>query len=198
MIRNALVVALSTALTISAAGPLSAQSAAPAPIVGTIVSATPSTVVLDTDQGQKSFKVASSTSVIMRVPATMADITKGEWLGVDAKKGAAGDLTAVSITILPNDFSGRKGQWMMESGDTMTNAQVTEAVSGVSGHAILMTYDGGTAKIAVPDSATIHRVTLSSLSALKPQMHATVRGTSNGDGTWTATSIVVDSSSAAH
>ena len=180
-----------------AAWPLGAPAAPAAPITGTIVSASPSAVVVSTDQGQKSFKVASNTNVIMRAPATMADITKGEWIGVDAKKGAAGDLTAVSISIFPSDKV-RQGQWTMASGDTMTNAQVTETVSGVSGHTILLTYEGGTAKIAVPQDASIHRLTFSSLSALKPQMHATVRGKPNGDGTWTAQSIVVDSPGAAH
>jgi len=194
MTRPSLALALSVVLAGAMLAGTAPVGAAPAaPIMGTIVSATADTVVLSTSQGNKTFKTTPKTMVISQSAAKMADITKGEWLGVDAKKSANGTLTAVSIHIFPANATGfRTGQWTMSSGDTMTNAQVTESVSGVSGHTITLGYQGGRAKIVVPPSAMIYRLAQSSVSALKPQMHARVRGQPNTDGTLTATSIFVD------
>ena len=199
--RRNLVLALSVVLAGAMLAATAPAGAAPAaPITGTIVSATPDSVVVNTTQGTKTFKTTATTTVITRSPAKLSDITKGEWMGVDAKKDANGALTAVSINIFPPNYKGRVGQWMMDSGDTMTNAQVStvETVSQVTGHVITLTYQGGTAKINVPSSAMIHRNAITPLGALKPGMHVMVRGRSNTDGTWSAASIVVDSMTAMH
>jgi hypothetical protein len=201
MTRRNFVLALSVVMTgAMLAGTVPVGAAPPAPITGTIVSATADAIVLNTSQGHKTFKTSPTTTVITRSVAKLSDITKGEWVGVDAKKGANGALTAVSINIFPPNYKGRTGQWMMDSGDTMTNAEVStvQSVSQVSGHVITLTYQGGVAKIGVPSSAMIHRNAIIPLSALKSGMHVMVRGRSGTDGTWTASSIVVDSMTAMH
>ncbi len=201
MTRRNFVLAVSVVMAgamLAATAPVGAAPAAP--ITGTIVSATPDTIVLNTAQGNKTIKTTAKTTVIEQSPAKLSDIKKGEWLGVDAKKSATGTLTAVSIHIFPAQSTGkfRTGQWTMTSGDTMTNAQVTQAVSQVSGNTISLAYEGGMAKILVPSSAKIYRLVRSSVTALKPQMHAMVRGQPNADGTVTAAAITVETMTAMH
>ncbi len=113
---------------------------------------------------------------------------------MDATKSANGELSAVSINIFPPAWEGkiREGQWLMTSGDTMTNAVVASYVTGVSGRILTMTHQGSTWKITVPPSTSIHRLTPITIAALRPQMHAMVRGKANADGSVTATSVSVD------
>jgi len=170
--------------------------AAPAPTTweGTIQSVAPGTLILTTSAGQKTVRTSSATSVVSRMPAKQSDIKPGDLIGVDSKKGADGSLTAVSIHIFPPQQNGRiaEREFVMTSGDTMTNATVTTYVTGVSGRTLTLTYQGGTSKIAVPPGAPIERLVVIPLTAVRPKMHARVRGTANADGSLTATAITVD------
>jgi len=170
--------------------------AAPGPITwnGTIQSVAPGTLILTTAAGRKTVKTSATTNIVGRRPAKLSDIKTGDFIGVDSKKGADGSFTAVSIHIFPPQQKGRspERQFTMTSGDTMTNAIVTQYVTGVSGRTLTLTYEGGSTKIAVPPSATIQRLVVIPLTAVQPTMHATVRGTANADGSLTATSIQVD------
>jgi len=161
---------------------------------GTIQSVAGGTVVLTTTAGQKTVKTTPSTTVLSRATAQLSDIKPGDYVGVDGKKNADGTLTAVAITIVPPALKarGRQGQFPMASGDTMTNATVTQTVTRVSARSLTLTYQGTAWKIAVPASASIHKLTITKLAALMPKMHATARGTANADGSLTATSITVD------
>jgi hypothetical protein len=165
-------------------------------LAGTIASAAPGTLVLTTADGTKTVKTTETTNIISRSTVPLSDIKSGDFIGVDATKGSDGSLTAVSINIFPPEFKGRarEGQWLMDSGDTMTNAVVTQYVSAVSGRTVALTYQGQVWKIAVLPSTSIHRLAVMPGSALKPQMQVTVRGAANSDGSFTATSITVDQS----
>src|SRR5579872_597514 len=178
------------------AAPENGAAQATTTLAGTIASAAPGAVVLTTADGTKTVKTTETTSIISRSTVPLSDIKTGDFIGVDAKKGADGSLTAVSISIFPPEFKGRarEGQWLMDSGDTMTNAVVTQYVSAVSGRTVALSYQGQVWKIAVPPSASIHRLAVVTSSALKPQMKVTVRGTAGADGSFTATSITVDES----
>jgi hypothetical protein len=190
------VFALAALCVAAVLGAMPANGAAqtPATVTGTIASTAPGAIVLTTADGPKTVKITGTTNVISRTAATLSDIKPGDFIGVDAKKGADGTLTAVSINIFPPQFKGRarEGQWLMNSGDTMTNAIVTDYVAAVSGRTLALTYQGQTWKIAVPPSAAIHRLAVASDVALQPKMQATARGSANPDGSVTATSITVD------
>src|SRR5579864_7544608 len=63
-------------------------------LAGTIASAAPGTVVLTTTDGTKTVKTTETTSIISRSTVPLSDIKTGDFIGVDAKKGADGSLTA--------------------------------------------------------------------------------------------------------
>ncbi len=163
-------------------------------LAGTIASSSSGTIVLTTPGGARTVRTTTATNFIRRSPASLADIKPRDFIGVDATKSANGELSAVSINIFPPAWEGkiREGQWLMTSGDTMTNAVVASYVTGVSGRILTMTHQGSTWKITVPPSTSIHRLTPITIAALRPQMHAMVRGKANADGSVTATSVSVD------
>jgi len=193
--------ALLAAAALAAGGAASAGAAmATTTWDGTIQSVAGGTVVLTTAAGQKTVKTTPSTTVLSRTPAQLSDIKPGDFVGVDAKKAPNGALTAVTIGIVPPELKARarQGQFPMASGDTMTNATVTQTVTQVSGRSLTLTYEGTSWKIAVPASTSIHKLTVTKLAALMPKMHATARGTANADGSLTATSITVDQAAMMH
>ena len=173
----------------------SAAGAAPVTtLTGTIATEAPGTIVLTTSDGAKTVKTTGATHFVGSSPARLSDIKAHDFLGVDARKNPNGSLSAVSINIFPALWEGRirEGQWLMTSGDTMTNAVVTQYVEAVSGHVLTMTHQGATYQIAVPPSASIHRLALVARADVRPGMHATVRGAEDSDGSFTATVVIVE------
>ncbi|HYM90328.1 MAG TPA: DUF5666 domain-containing protein, partial [bacterium] len=142
----------------------------------------------------KVVKVGPDTLILTRRAATLGTIKPGDALGVAAKRGADGSLTAISINIFSPELWGRarKGQFPMASGDVMTNAVVTQYVDRVEGRMLYMEYGDVTAVISVPATTEIHRLTTIGLGDLKPGMRVTVRGLVNPDGAITASTIIVD------
>ena len=154
-------------------------------------------IALITDQGRKNITTTSTTTAVERAPARLSDVTLGTWISVDATKGANGTLTALSIAIFPAGWKdpARVDQVVTSNDHTMTNGQVSaENLSLGVGGTVTVRYLGGVATIAVPRSATIHRLAVVSVGALKTGTRATVwvRVPANPDGTLTATSIIVD------
>ena len=153
-----------------------------------------SVTIASSDGSRKVAKIQPDTLILRRETTTLGAIKPGDALAVTATKGAEGSLTAVSINIFsPQLWSRvRKGQWMMETGNIMTNALVTQVVERVDGRTLYMKLDQGTGMISVPTAAEIHRLTTVRPGDLKPGMRVTVRGVADSDGTIKASSITFD------
>ncbi len=173
-----------------------AAYAVPAIVIvdGTIAQVARDSLVLTTAGGRTLCKTSAATIIRRRLPARIEDIKVRDYIGVAASKAPDGSLTAVDINIFPTGSQGviRDGQSMMSSGNVMTNAVVTEYVTGVSGRTVTLAYGGGTAKITVPPAATVHRLVVTTRSDLRPGRHVIARGAGNGDGSLTATSITIE------
>lgn len=188
---------LAVTMTFIWAGAVSAGAAptSQAVVNGTIAAVNGNNVtVTSTDAAQKVVKVQPDTLILRRETADLGAIKSGDALGVAAKRGADGSLTAVSISIFSPELwnRARKGQWTMESGNIMTNAEVTQYVQRVEGRMLYMKYNEGTATISVPASTEIHRLVTAQVVDLKPGMRVTVRGSSDTDGTIKASNITFD------
>ena len=61
----------------------------------------------------------------------------------------------------------RKGQWPMQTGDVMTNAQVTDYALGVQGRMLRMKYEDVVATINVPEGVRINRLVTERVADLK-------------------------------
>lgn len=172
--------------------PTDAAPAGP-PVVrteGTIASVEADDLVITTAGGRTQVKTAAEMRVLRRVPVKLEDIKAGDFIAAAARKEGDGSLTAVDIKIFPASLKGqiRDGQFP-EACNIMTNAVVTETVSQVSGGTVSLAYKDGTAKINVPPTTKISRLEVSTRSDLRAGMRVSIRGTSNADGSLTATSI---------
>ena len=124
-------------------------------------------------------------------PVALTDIKAGSFVGVCAMTQADGSNSAMQITVFPADFPGNKRSfhsgWNQGPNSTMTNGTVSEAqVTGASGQAITVTYDGGQQVINVPASATITTFAPADKTALVVGAHVSIRAFKADDGTLTA------------
>lgn len=187
-IAVAAILAVPMAAGATPAGPMTMANGSIAAVNGSSVT------VASPDGSRKVVKIQPDTLILRRDVATLGAIKPGDALAVTAKKGAEGSLTAVSINIFsPQLWSRvRKGQWMMDTGNIMTNALVTQVVERVDGRTLYMKLDQGTGMISVPNAAEIHRLTTVRPADLKPGLKVTIRGVADSDGTINASSITFD------
>lgn len=172
-----------------------AQSQALQTVTGAITSVDPGSITLITAGGHpETVELTKDTQVFQRQPASLADITAGEALGVAARKEADGSLTATSINIFSPELWNevKKGQFPMQSGQVMTNAVVDNlTVDMVMGRTLFMKYGDVTAAISVPPQTDIHRILTVRGSDLKPGLTVSVRQ-NDEKGTLSAATVSFD------
>lgn len=134
------------------------------------------------------------TLVLARQAATLEDIKPMETLGVAARRESDGSLTANNINIFSPELWNRvrKGQFPMQTGDTMTNALVTDYVLGVQGRVLKMRYHELETTINVPAGVRVNRLVTERAADLKEGMHVLVRGTTSAQGGLAVGSITFD------
>jgi hypothetical protein len=179
-----------------AAGVGAAPAAQPVSLDGTITMVgSTSFSVSSTSGGGKLVTIAGDTLILDRQTATMEDLKPGMPMGVAARRGPDGSLTATSINVFSPELWSkvRKGQWPMESGEVMTNAVVTNAAAQtVDGRTLTMSYEDVSATILVPPGVDIHRILTVRPADLKSGMHVTVRGLPDANGGVTASIVSFD------
>jgi len=136
------------------------------------------------------------------VKATIADIKKGDFIGVTAMPQPDGSQKAIGLhifmeaqkAVVPHRFS----PWDREPGSTMTNADVDSTVAGVEGQTIVVKYPDGEKKVIVPPNTPVVRFVPGSNDDLKPGAQLIVIAATKGpDGTLTAPGVNVGRDGAA-
>jgi hypothetical protein len=92
------------------------------------------------------------------IPATLADLKPGTYVGSAAMPGPDGSLSAVEVHIFPEAMRGTgEGHRPWDGGAqaTMTNANVETAVTGVDGHVLTLKYKDGEKKLLVTPQTAI-------------------------------------------
>ncbi len=136
------------------------QAAETVHVRGTIVGLEGSTLTVKTREGptaavalKPGFKVAGVAK------ASVDDIKPGDFVGIASLPTAAGGDGAVEVLIFPAAMKGTgEGSypWDLKPKSTMTNATVTNAVKGVEGRTLDLSYSGGKEKkISIPDGVPI-------------------------------------------
>ena len=128
-----------------------------------------------------------------RVTASIADITKGVFMGVTSQRESDGGLKAISITIFPTEFAQAIGgrEFVMNDGNTMTNATLAQEVEGVDGTTLTMAYQGGSSEIRLDPDVPIYKLTLLAPTDLKVGEAVSVRGSKDASGAVDAMGIAV-------
>jgi hypothetical protein len=173
----------------------SAQANAQVSVSGAIASISGGTLFVTSSGGTAtSVAIGKDTLILGRKSDTLDSIKPGEAMGVTSAMAADGSQTATAINVFPPELwqRVRKGQWKMDNGLYMTNAQVDRSSAGVQGRVLYMKYEMLTAAITVPNSAEIRRSVILSLADLKPGMNVMVRGVAGADGLLAASFVSFD------
>jgi hypothetical protein len=128
------------------------------------------------------------------VKASMADIKEGTFIGTATVTQPDSSLKSEEVVVFPDKMKGTgEGHypWDLGSKSMMTNATVSNAVKGVDGQTITVTYKGGEKKIDVP--ANVPVVTLvpgADKADIKPGVIVFVPTQKQDDGTLKAGAIL--------
>lgn len=143
--------------------------------------------------GVSSVALDSKTVTYTSEPASLGDISPGDFVATAAVKQADGKLHSTELRIFPDALHGMgEGQRPMKDSDTvMTNATVSQVVGVPEGGRILkVKYQNGTAEIIVDPQVPVTAVVWSDASALKPGMNVVVFAVKGPDGVVKAQTIL--------
>lgn len=103
--------------------------------------------------------------------AGLADIKPGSFVGIASLPKADGGDGALEVLVFPPAMKGvGEGSyaWDLKPKSNMTNATVANAVQGVDGHTVTVTYHGKEKKIAIPEGTPIVTLGAATSDDLKP------------------------------
>lgn len=128
-----------------------ALAQAPQRVRGTITAADGNVLTVD---GKTQIRLDEKTDIVFAQPIALADLKPGDFLGVtSARQG--GQLIAYEVRRFPKPVNPGHRPFDGRDDQTMTNATVEAMMQSASGRELTMTYAGGSAKIVVPESASV-------------------------------------------
>lgn len=165
MIRNflsALVVGLSglSSATILAV-PVHAEDkkAEQVHVRGSIVNYSGSTLKVKTREGEiVDVDLADDWKLASVANAKVTDIKPGDFVGIASLPKESGGDGALEVLIFPPAMKGAgEGSygWDLKPNSSMTNATVADAVKGVDGRTVTVSYHGKEKKISIPDGTPV-------------------------------------------
>jgi hypothetical protein len=185
----ALAVCTSLALSTLSAG---AETPMQHHVRGTVSAVAGNNVTIATAQGNVVVTIGSMTHFIGVVPANVAAITAGTFIGT-ANVNGAGAARALEVVVFPKSMAGMgEGDYpwdlpatgghmsSMTNGtvaapkmSSMTNATVSH-VGGTSTKTVTLTYKGGTKVVAIPPGVPIVSIAPASRALIVPGAHVVV------------------------
>jgi hypothetical protein len=163
---------LSVSLTAGLTSSASAQSADQVRLRGSIIQASNAALKVKTREGRTvDVTLAEGTRVSGVARASVNDIKPGDYVGIASLPKADGGDGALEVLIFPPALKGAgEGSygWDLKPNSTMTNATVANAVKGVDGRTVTVTYHGQEKKIAIPDGTPIVTLASATKADLKP------------------------------
>ena len=179
--------ALAIALALLAT-PVMAQNAPTASVRATVesVAADGSSASVRTRAGEeRTVRLNPKTRYTFVVPAALADVRPGAFIGVAATPGENGELKAMEVHIFPEAMRGTgEGHrpFDLAPGSSMTNGAVAARVDGVTGPKLTVTYKGGEQTIVVDSKTPIVAFEPATQADLKSGAAIVARGVKQDDG----------------
>ena len=179
-----------------AAGAASAQNP-PSAVRATIESVAPdvASLVVRARSGEaQTVRLGEKTRFVLVVPAALADVKPGAFIGVAPMPGEGGELKAMDVHIFPEAMRGTgEGfrQYDLAPGSTMTNGNIDARVDGVSGPKLTVSYKGGQQTIVVDPKTPIVAFEPGAKGDLKPGAAIIARGPKRDDGSIDAAVVFV-------
>jgi hypothetical protein len=148
------------------------KKAAPIHVRGSIVDFGGSTLKVKTREGETvDVALADDWKVASVANANVADIKPGDFVGIASLPKAGGGDGALEVLIFPPAMKGTgEGNygWDLKPDSSMTNATVADAVKGVDGRTVTVTYHGKEKKIAIPDGTPVVTIASATKDDLVP------------------------------
>ena len=136
-----------------------AQNAEPGHVRGSIVTFKGNVITVKTREGKTvDVTLADGGNIAGVASAAITDIKPGDFVGIASLAKADGGDGALEVLIFPPAMKGMgEGSygWDLKPNSSMTNATVANAVKGVDGHTVTVTYHGKEKKITVPDGTPV-------------------------------------------
>ncbi|MDR7144807.1 hypothetical protein [Rhizobium sp. BE258] len=161
-VASALAVALASVLSVanfSTAALAEDKKAAPIHVRGSIVDYQGSTLKVKTREGETvDVALADDWKVASVANAKVTDIKPGDFVGIASLPKTGGGDGALEVLIFPPAMKGLgEGSygWDLKPDSSMTNATVADAVKGVEGRTVTVTYHGKEMKISIPDGTPV-------------------------------------------
>src|SRR5574341_1549097 len=143
--------------------PVGAAPAPVAPLEGVLASVDATSFSV-TGAGGATTRITATadTRIIQRQPARLEDIKPNDFVAVTARREPDGALTAILINIFPPEFKGRvrEAQFVMDTGNIMTNAIVFQNVRRIEGRTLYLRLPDGSTVISVPRQAEVFKLTV--------------------------------------
>ncbi|MCJ9749587.1 hypothetical protein MOV61_02500 [Neorhizobium sp. BETTINA12A] len=135
------------------------KKAAQIHVRGSIVNFGGSTLKVKTREGETvDVALAADWKVASVANAKVTDIKPGDFVGIASMPKDGGGDGALEVLIFPPAMKGAgEGSygWDLKPDSSMTNATVADAVKGVDGRTVTVTYHGKEKKIAIPDGTPV-------------------------------------------
>src|SRR5436305_3429729 len=128
-------------------------------------------VVKSRDGAELKLTVTDNPLYVAIVPATMADVKPGMFVGSAGMMQADGTQKAIEVHIFPESMRGTgEGHydWDLKPQSKMTNGNVEQTVAGVEGPTLLVKYKEGEKKLQVTPQTVVVTYVLGSSDELKP------------------------------
>ncbi|HXF67636.1 MAG TPA: hypothetical protein VNK67_13190 [Burkholderiales bacterium] len=163
--RKLLIVAACGALALAAA----AAAQGPLRVRGVIGAFDGKTLAVSSSDGRStSVELAEATEIVYARPLALAEIKPGDFLGVTSMRREDGALVALEVRRFPKPLNPGHRPFDGRSDQTMTNATVSAVVTATAGRELTLTYEGGSQRIVVPESASVSTLVPGNRSQLVP------------------------------
>src|SRR6202522_2463456 len=164
-----------------------AQAAENVRVRGTIVGLDGSTLTVKTREGPTATVMLKPGAKVAGVTkASVEDIKAGDFVGIASLPTAAGGDGAIEVLVFPPALKGTgegSDPWDLKPKSSMTNATVPNALKGVDGRTLDLSYSGGKEKkIAIPDGVPIVTFGPATEADLKPGATVFVPAQRGDDG----------------
>ena len=143
---------------------------------------------------ERTLRLTPKTRFTFVVPATLADVKPGAFIGVAALPGEGGELKAMEVHVFPEAMRGTGEGFRpydLAPGSSMTNGDVAARVNGVDGPKLTVTYKGGRQTIVVDPKTPIVAFEPATRSDLKSGAAILARGPKEDDGSIDARFVLI-------
>ena len=173
-----------------AAFAVSAHAQTPVRVRGSVEKIDGLALTVKTRGGESvAIKLAEKYVVAGVVPASLADVTPGKFIGTATLGQKDGTLVALEVLIFPEAMRGaNEGHypWDLQPESLMTNATVADVATGAKDRTLTLKYKDGEKKVLVPEGVPIVTFVPAERSELKPGAHIFAGTVRQPDGSLTA------------